>query len=164
MASVNKVVLIGHLGKDPDVRSFPSGGKYVLFSLATSESWQDKRTGERQQKTEWHNISITNERLAEIAERYLKKGSKVYLEGQLHTRKWTDNSGIERYTTDVVLPRFRGELVLLDGKNNSSSEAETSYSSYQAPSTSYQPNASASHSEADREPSWTAELNDDVPF
>ena len=113
--SVNKVILIGNLGRDPEVRTMQSGGKLVNLSVATSETWKD-RDGNRQERTEWNRVVIFNERLAEVAERYLKKGSKVYLEGSLQTRKWTDQSGQERYTTEVVLPRFRGELTMLDGR------------------------------------------------
>ena len=114
--SVNKVILIGNLGRDPEVRRLPSGDAVVSFSLATSESWKDKNSGERKEKTEWHNVSIFNENLGRIAEQYLKKGSKVYLEGQLQTREYTDKDGNQRKATDVVLQRFRGELTLLDGR------------------------------------------------
>jgi len=112
--SVNKVILVGNLGRDPEVRTLNSGGKVVNLRLATSENWRDKTSGERQERTEWHQVVIYNENLAKIAEQYLKKGSKVYVEGQLQTRKWQDQSGVEKYTTEVVLQRFRGELTLLD--------------------------------------------------
>ena len=112
--SVNKVILIGNLGKDPEVRHSQDGAKIVTFNMATSESWKDKNSGERKEKTEWHRVVLFNDRLGEVAERYLKKGSKVYIEGQLQTRKWTGNDGQERYTTEVVLSRFRGELTMLD--------------------------------------------------
>jgi single-strand DNA-binding protein len=114
--SVNKVILIGNLGRDPEVRSMNNGGKVVNLSIATSETWRDKNSGERQEKTEWHRVVIFNEKLGEVAERFLKKGSKVYVEGALQTRKWTDQSGAEKYSTEVVLQRFRGELTMLDGK------------------------------------------------
>ncbi|MGA8171360.1 MAG: single-stranded DNA-binding protein [Methylocystis sp.] len=114
--SVNKVILIGNLGRDPEVRTLPSGDKVVSFSLATTESWRDKNTGERKDRTEWHNISIFNENLGKIAEQYCRKGSKIYLEGQLSTREYTDKDGNQRKATDVVLQRFRGELTLLDSK------------------------------------------------
>jgi len=114
--SVNKVILVGNLGKDPESRTFANGGKVVSFSVATSENWKDRSTGERKEKTEWHNISIFSEGLARVAEQYLKKGSKVYLEGQLQTRKWQDQSGQDRYSTEVVLQQYRGELTMLDGK------------------------------------------------
>ena len=113
--SVNKVILIGNLGKDPEVRSLNSGDKVVNLSIATSETWRDKATGERKEKTEWHRVVIFNEQLAKVAEQYLKKGSTVYIEGQLQTRKWTDNSGAEKYSTEIVLQKFRGELTMLGG-------------------------------------------------
>ena len=114
--SVNKVILIGNLGKDPKVSRLNSGDQVVSFSIATSETWRDKQSGERKEKTEWHNIVIFNENLGKVAEQYCKKGTKVYVEGQLQTRKWTDQSGAEKYTTEVVLQRFRGELTLLDAR------------------------------------------------
>ena len=116
--SVNKVILVGNLGKDPEARSFANGGKVVSFSIATSENWRDKASGERKEKTEWHNISIFSEGLAKVAEQYLRKGSKVYLEGQLETRKWQDQSGNDRYTTDVVLRQFNSSVVLLDARGD----------------------------------------------
>ncbi len=116
--SLNKVLLIGRLGNDPETREFPNGGKVCNFSLATSESWKDNNTGERQERTSWHNIAIFNDRLAEIAEQYLKKGSQIYVEGQLETRKWQDQAGNDRYTTEVVLRRYRGELTMLGGRND----------------------------------------------
>ena len=114
--SVNKVILVGNLGRDPEVRSFPNGGKVVNLRVATSETWRDKQSGERKERTEWHSVAIFNENLGRIAEQYLRKGSKVYLEGQLETRKWQDQSGQDRYSTEVVLRQFRGELTLLDGR------------------------------------------------
>jgi single-strand DNA-binding protein len=114
--SVNKVILIGNLGRDPEVRRLGSGDPVVNLRIATSESWRDKATGERKEKTEWHSVVIFNENLAKIAEQYLRKGSTVYVEGQLQTRKWQDQSGQERYTTEIVLQRFRGELTLLGGR------------------------------------------------
>ena len=113
---MNKVILVGNLGKDPESRSFQNGGKVVSFSVATSESWKDRASGERKEKTEWHNISIFSEGLAKVAEQYLRKGSKVYLEGQLETRKWQDQSGNDRYSTDVVLRQFNSAMVLLDSR------------------------------------------------
>jgi single-strand DNA-binding protein len=115
--SVNKVILIGNLGRDPEVRSMQNGGKVANLSIATSENWKDKNTGERKEKTEWHRVVIFGS-LADIAERYLKKGSKVYVCGQLQTRKWTDQSGIEKYTTEVVLQGYGGELTMLDGRGD----------------------------------------------
>ncbi|MCX7888258.1 MAG: single-stranded DNA-binding protein [Rhodobacteraceae bacterium] len=121
--SVNKVILIGNLGRDPEVRSFQNGGKVCNLRIATSESWRDKQTGERKDRTEWHSVAIFNENLVRIAEQYLRKGSKVYVEGALETRKWTDQSGQERYTTEVVLRPFRGELTLLDGRDGGGGQA-----------------------------------------
>jgi single-strand DNA-binding protein len=113
--SVNKVILVGNLGRDPEIRSTQDGMRIANLAVATSETWRDKMSGERKERTEWHRVVIFNERLAEIAEKYLRKGSKIYVEGALQTRKWTDNSGQERYTTEIVLQRFRGELTMLDG-------------------------------------------------
>jgi single-strand DNA-binding protein len=121
--SVNKVILVGNLGRDPEVRSTQDGTKVANLSLATSENWKDKNSGERRERTEWHRVVIFNERLADVAEKYLKKGSKVYIEGQLQTRKWTDQSGTEKYTTEVVLQRFRGELTMLDGRGGAPADA-----------------------------------------
>jgi single-strand DNA-binding protein len=116
MASVNKCILVGNLGRDPETRNMQNGGKVVSFSVATSESWTDKASGERKEKTQWHRVVIFNERLGEVAEKYLKKGSTVYLEGSVESRKFTDKDGHERETTEIVLARFRGELTLLGGK------------------------------------------------
>jgi single-strand DNA-binding protein len=125
--SVNKVILIGNLGRDPEVRSFPNGGKVVNLRVATSERWRDRNTGEQKERTEWHSVAIFNENLGRIAEQYLRKGSKVYIEGQLQTRKWQDQQGQERYTTEVVLQRYRGELTMLDsrGAEGERGEAES---------------------------------------
>lgn len=115
MAGVNKVILVGNLGQDPQSRSFQNGGKVVNLRIATSETWKDRTTGERKERTEWHSVAIFNEGLANTAERYLRKGSKVYIEGQLQTRKWQDNNGQDRYTTEIVLQGFNGQMVMLDG-------------------------------------------------
>jgi single-strand DNA-binding protein len=117
--SVNKVILVGNLGRDPEVRRLTSGEPVVNLSVATSESWRDKASGERKERTEWHRVVIFNENLAKIAEQYLKKGSKVYVEGQLQTRKYTDKDGAEKYSTEIVLQKFRGELTMLDGRGDS---------------------------------------------
>ena len=122
--SVNKVILVGNLGRDPEIRSTQDGMRIANLAVATSENWRDKMSGERKERTEWHRVVIFNERLAEVAEKYLKKGSKVYVEGALQTRKWTDNSGQERYTTEVVLQRFRGELTMLDGARGAGGPAD----------------------------------------
>ena len=114
--SVNKVIIIGNLGRDPEIRTFQNGGRVANLSVATSESWRDRTSGERKEKTEWHRVVIFNEKLVEVVEKYLRTGAKVYLEGQLETRKWTDQSGAEKYTTEVVLRPFRGELTMLDSR------------------------------------------------
>jgi single-strand DNA-binding protein len=119
--SVNKVILIGNLGRDPEVRSMQDGGKIVQLSVATSESWRDRTSGERRERTEWHRVVIFNEQLAKIAEQYLRKGSTIYIEGQLQTRKWTDQQGQEKYTTEIVLQRYRGELTMLGGRSEGGS-------------------------------------------
>ena len=120
--SVNKVILVGNLGRDPEVRRLGSGEPVVNLRIATSETWRDKQSGERKERTEWHSVVIFNENLAKVAEQYLKKGSKVYIEGQLQTRKWQDQSGVEKYTTEIVLQRFRGELTILDSRQGGSDE------------------------------------------
>lgn len=114
VGSVNKVILIGHLGRDPEIRRTQAGDPVATFRMATSDTWRDKQSGERKERTEWHTIVIFNEALAKVAEQYLRKGSKVYVEGALATRKWTDQAGVEKWTTEVVLQKFRGELTLLD--------------------------------------------------
>ncbi len=118
--SVNKVILVGNLGRDPEVRSTQDGAKIVNLSIATSERWKDRNTGEPREKTEWHRVVIFNENLGRVAEQYLRKGSNVYIEGQLQTRKWTDQQGVEKYTTEVVLQRYRGEMTLLGSRGDSS--------------------------------------------
>jgi single-strand DNA-binding protein len=114
--SVNKVILVGNLGRDPEVRNLSDGSPVVNLSVATSETWRDRASGERRERTEWHRVVIFNDKLAEVAQQYLRKGAKVYLEGQLQTRKWTDQSGVEKYTTEIVLQRYRGELQMLDSR------------------------------------------------
>lgn len=149
--SVNKVILVGNLGKDPEVRTAQSGQKIVSLTLATSEGWTDKTSGERREKTEWHRVVIFNERLADVAERFLRKGRKVYLEGALQTRKWTDQAGQDRYTTEVILDRFRGELVLLDASGERS-EGRNEVSGQAAPRKAVGTGAGAS------------DIDDEVPF
>jgi single-strand DNA-binding protein len=166
MAGVNKVILVGRLGKDPESKSFANGGSVVKFSLATSETWKDKQSGERKEKTEWHNVVIFNEALGKIAAQYLRKGSEVYLEGAIETRKWQDQSGAERYTTEIVLPRFRGELALLGGRDSgggaSSGGDRGSYGGddYGAAA------GGTSFAGASKRPAapFDDDLNDDVPF
>jgi single-strand DNA-binding protein len=148
--SVNKVILLGNLGRDPEVRHAQDGSKIVNLSIATSESWKDKNSGERKDRTEWHRVVIFNDRLADIAERYLKKGSSVYLEGQLQTRKWTDNTGVEKYSTEVVLSKYRGELSLLGGR--SEGQQVTAFGE-----PSYESHGSGSYTA-------TTNLDDEIPF
>jgi len=157
--SVNKVILIGNLGRDPEIRSTQDGMRIANLAVATSESWRDRVSGERKERTEWHRVVIFNERLAEIAEKYLRKGSKVYVEGALQTRKWTDNSGQERFTTEIVLQRFRGELTMLDGaRGGGSPPMEAGYEEGFA----NEPRASGPASERGR--ALTDDLDDDIPF
>ena len=134
--SVNKVIIVGNLGKDPEVRTFPNGGKVCNFPVATSETWRDRNSGEKQERTQWHNIAIFSEPLVNIAERFLKKGSKIFVEGQLETRKWQDNTGADRYSTEVVLRPYKGELTLLDNKSEMDNTQRESLSE---PTTSVMP-------------------------
>lgn len=159
--SVNKVILIGNLGKDPEVRRMGSGEPVVNLSVATSESWRDKQSGERREKTEWHRVVIFNESLAKVAEQYLRKGSKVYVEGQLQTRKWTDQQGVEKYSTEVVLQKFRGELTMLDGKGERS-EGSFGASDY-GEEPSFAGGAKKRVAEGPRE-SFSADMDDEIPF
>ncbi|MGH6889854.1 MAG: single-stranded DNA-binding protein [Rhizomicrobium sp.] len=145
--SVNKVILVGNLGRDPDVRRTNSGDPVVNLSLATSESWRDKTSGERKEKTEWHRVVIFNENIAKVAEQYLRKGAKIYVEGQLQTRKFTDKDGAERYSTEVVLSRFRGELAMLDSRGDNTGATPRSSSSTEPPAS------------FDR-----SEMDDEIPF
>ena len=151
--SVNKVILVGNLGKDPEIRSMQSGDKVASFSIATSESWKDKATGERKEKTEWHRISVWNQGLVKVIESYVKKGSKVYIEGQLETRKWTDKDGVEKYSTEVVLRPFRGELTMLDSKGGGGSSFQDSGANGYAPAKA----ASSGGGRAD-------DFEDEIPF
>ena len=163
--SVNKVIIIGNLGQDPEVRNFPSGGKVCNFSVATSENWKDKNTGERRERTEWHRVSITSEPLVRVAEQYLRKGSKVYLEGQLETRKWQDQSGQDKYTTEVVLRPYRSELTMLDsrGENSQASEYKTEQSGSQSGG-GYMADQSGAQGGTPSTPSPSADLDDEIPF
>jgi len=167
--SVNKVILVGNLGRDPEVRRLNSGESVVNLNLATSESWRDKASGERKERTEWHRVVIFNENLAKIAEQYLKKGSKVYVEGQLQTRKWQDPSGQEKYTTEVVLQRFRGELTLLDGRSGGGDSEEYgggggSDFGRSGPMDSPRGGGGGSRQPAPASSSYAADLDDDIPF
>jgi len=165
--SVNKVILVGNLGRDPEVRHSPEGGKIVTLSVATSDSWKDKATGERRDRTEWHRVVVFNDKLAEVSEKYLKKGSKVYLEGQLQTRKWTDQQGQEKYTTEVVLGRFRGELTMLDARGGGGAEdhgAGDDHDSFPSSSGGSSAGFGAGLSSAPLGSGGGAPLNDEVPF
>ncbi len=160
--SVNKVILVGNLGRDPEARTMQNGGKVVSFSIATGETWTDKGSGERKERTQWHRIVIYNDRLGEIAERYLKKGAKIYIEGQLETRKFTDKDGNERETTEVVLRQFRGELTMLDGRNEGGGE-QSNYRERPSPGGASRP---AARTGASATPSWepAGDLDDEIPF
>src|SRR5215210_5178151 len=163
MAGVNKVILVGNLGADPEARSLNNGGEVVNMRIATSENWNDKATGERKEKTEWHNVVIFNENLGRVAKSYLRKGSKVYVEGQLQTRKWTDQSGNDRYTTEVVLQRFRGELVLLDSRGGAGAGAGSG--GYDQDFGSSGGGGGSSRPASRPQPAaFDSDLDDDVPF
>jgi single-strand DNA-binding protein len=161
--SVNKVILIGNLGKDPQVRSLNSGEKVVNFTLATSESWRDKASGERKEKTEWHNIVVFNENIGKVVEQYCKKGTKVYVEGQLQTRKWTDQSGVEKYTTEIVLQRFRGELTLLDSRG-AGGESRDSFAGGEERAPSFGRTSPVEAKRPALSGGGGGELDDDIPF
>jgi len=165
--SVNKVILVGNLGRDPEVRTMPSGDKMVSFSLATTESWRDKNSGERRDKTEWHNVVIFNENLGRVAEQYCKKGSKIYIEGQLQTREYQDKDGNQRRATEVVLQRFRGELTLLDSRNSRGGEDSQSFERGASSGGGY--GGGGRSGGGDRRPAAvgggrSADLDDDIPF
>ena len=160
--SVNKVTLLGHLGRDPEVRTFPNGGKVCNFTIATSERWRDRNTGEDRERTEWHRVAIFSEPVVRIAEQYLRKGSMVYVEGQLETRKWQDQSGQDRYTTEVTLRPYRGELVLMPRGGDSGGYSDSGgYDSYGGASS-----ASGQKSDPGNSPSYAdqGEIDDEIPF
>ena len=144
MASINKAIIIGRLGKDPQINTFTNGGKNASFTVATSETWNDKTTGERKERTDWHNIVITNPALVNLAEKYLKKGSQAYIEGTIRTREYNDQNGLKRYVTEIVVAPFNGEIMLLDSKPTQSAPAE------------YTPQAN--------EPAYNDDMGDDIPF
>lgn len=170
--SLNKVQLIGNLGRDPEMRQTQDGKKIATFSMATTETWKDRMTGERRDRTEWHRVVIFNERLSEIVEQYLRKGSKIYLEGQLQTRKWTDQQGIEKYTTEVVLSQFKGELTMLGGRNDNADPGTSAFPADEGTMGSFGPAASAASGSASgaaspspaTPPVGEPELDDEVPF
>jgi single-strand DNA-binding protein len=152
--SVNKVILVGNLGRDPEIRSLPSGDRMVQLSVATSETWRDRNSGERKERTEWHRVVIFNDNLVKVAENFLRKGSKVYIEGALQTRKY-EQGGQEKYSTEIVLQKFRGELTMLDGKGEGGGREEGDFGGY-----SSGPRQSASGPKE----SFTADLDDEIPF
>jgi len=162
--SVNKVTLVGNLGRDPEVRSTQDGAKIVQLSLATSERWKDRNSGEQRERTEWHRVVIFNENLGRIAEQYLRKGSTCYIEGQLQTRKWTDNQGVEKYTTEVVLQRYRGELTLLGGRGDSGGGSYGGGDSAGGSSSSPDSGLGGSNNAATSPPPMRDDLDDDIPF
>ena len=154
--SVNKVILVGNLGRDPEVKSMQDGRSMVNMSVARSDTWRDRQSGERKERTEWHRVVIFNEKLAEVAQKYIRKGSKIYVEGQLSTRKWTDQSGQERYTTEVVIPRFGGALTMLDGRGGEGAPAGGGMEDEMSAPASGGGGRPATRSKA--------ELDDDIPF
>jgi single-strand DNA-binding protein len=157
--SINKVILVGNLGKDPEVRATQSGSEICNLTIATGETWKDKSTGERKEKTEWHRVVIFNENLVKVAENYLRKGSKVYIEGSIQTRKWADQSGVEKFSTEIVLQKFRGELTMLDGRGGDAEQGEGGYSSGSSGFSS----GPRQTSSAPRE-DFSANLDDEIPF
>ena len=164
MAGVNKVILVGNLGDDPESRSLNNGGEVVNLRVATSENWKDKE-GNRQERTEWHRVVIFNENLGRVAKSYLRKGSKVYLEGQIQTRKWTDQSGADRYSTEIVLQRFRGELVLLDSRGGGGGGGGEDFGGgYDSSSSGFGGGGSSRPQQQRPAPAFDSDLDDDVPF
>jgi single-strand DNA-binding protein len=168
--SVNKVILVGNLGADPEIRSLGSGDRVANLRIATSESWRDRTSGERKEKTEWHRVVIFNDNLVKVAEQYLRKGSTVYIEGAIQTRKWTDNTGVEKYSTEIVLQKFRGELTMLGGRGDSAGasagggdEYGGGYSGGGGGGSSFGGGAQRSQPSGPRE-SFSADLDDEIPF
>ncbi len=168
--SVNKVILIGNVGKDPEIRSMQSGGKIANLTLATSETWNDKASGERKEKTEWHRVVVFNDRVVDVVERFVKKGDKLYVEGALQTRKWTDQSGQEKYTTEIVVERFRGDITMLSGRNGGGGgggEMGGGYGGGNAGQPARQPargGAGGGGGSPSWEPNRGGDLDDDIPF
>ena len=162
--SVNKVILVGNLGRDPESRSFQNGGKVVNLRIATSENWKDKQSGERREKTEWHSVAIFNENLGRIAEQYLRKGSKVYIEGQLQTRKWQDNTGADRYSTEVVLQGFNGNLTLLDSRDGGGGRSDYGGGDDYAGDSGFGGAGGSRGAAPKSSPAFDSDLDDDVPF
>jgi single-strand DNA-binding protein len=164
--SVNKVILVGNLGRDPEIKQLNSGDRVANLRIATSETWRDRQSGERKEKTEWHQVVIFNENLVKVAEQYLRKGSKVYLEGSLQTRKWTDQSGQERYSTEVVLQKFRGELTMLDGRSGAGSGEGGGYAGVEEDFGAARAPARVAEASPRARPKedFSADLDDEIPF
>ena len=162
--SVNKVILVGNLGRDPEVRSMQDGRSMVNMSVATSDTWRDRQSGERKERTEWHRVVIFNEKLAEVAQKFVRKGSKVYVEGQLSTRKWTDQSGQERYTTEVVIPRFGGALTMLDGRSGGEGGGGGTDDDFGGGAPSGNGGGGGGGGGRPAQRGGKAELDDDIPF
>ncbi|MEC7760518.1 MAG: single-stranded DNA-binding protein [Pseudomonadota bacterium] len=162
--SVNKVIIVGNLGRDPEVRTFQNGGKVVNLRIATSENWKDRNTGERRERTEWHSVAIFSEPLGRIAEQYLRKGSKVYIEGQLETRKWQDQSGQDRYSTEVVLRPYRGELTLLDGRGGDSGGGGGNYGGGSSSGGGYDDRGGYDSGPSGPSSSGGGSFDDEIPF
>lgn len=151
MGSVNRVILVGNVGNDPDVRSLGSGDRVANFSVATSETWRDRKTNERKEKTEWHRVSVMNENLVKVVEQFVRKGSQVYLEGSIQTRKWTDNAGVEKFSTEIVLQKFRGELQILGGKPSGGGD-------------SYDETPRGGSAGKRERETFSADMDDEIPF
>jgi single-strand DNA-binding protein len=167
--SVNKVILVGNLGRDPEIRSMPNGDRIANFSLATSETWRDKSSGERKEKTEWHRVSVFNDNIVKVVENYVKKGSTVYVEGSLQTRKWTDKDGVEKYTTEIIIGRFNGQLTMLGGRDGGGASQGGGYDEGYAGGGgsggggNFGGGAPRSQPSGPRE-SFSADLDDEIPF
>ena len=157
--SINKVILIGNVGQDPEIRSFQSGGKVCNLSIATSERWRDRESNEQKERTQWHRVVVFNENLVNLIEKYVNKGSKLYIEGQLETRKWTDSSGVDKYATEVVLRNFKGEITFLDSRNNSNENQLESNNN----SVNQEENSQLNQSFTEN-PSIDSDIDDDIPF
>ncbi|MNH92173.1 Single-stranded DNA-binding protein [compost metagenome] len=162
--SVNKVILVGNLGRDPEIRSLNNGDRVANLRIATSETWRDKATGERKEKTEWHSVVIFNDNIVKVAENYLKKGSTVYVEGSLQTRKWTDQQGVEKYTTEIVIQRFNGQLTMLGGRGDSQGGGERGGYSGGRNDDDYSSGFSTGGANKPSGPKESYDLNDDIPF
>jgi single-strand DNA-binding protein len=161
--SLNKVMLIGNLGNDPDIRTMQNGGKVCNLSIATSESWKDKNTGERREKTEWHRVVVFNEGIVRVCENYLKKGSKVFVEGAIETRKWTDQNGQDKYTTEVVLKPYNGNLTMLDGRNDNQGGGNSNYGGGQQQN-NYSQSQPANNADQSQKAEVYDDFEDDIPF